>query len=79
MLVNVDTPISTVSISLPKISLTTIFAPDPSVPVESKVSVSDTLYPSPLEKIVTDVIPALLVLVTSNSCFKASLTSSISS
>ena len=58
MLVNVDTPISTVSISLPKISLTTIFAPDPSVPVESKVSVSDTLYPSPLEKIVTDVIPA---------------------
>ena len=79
VLTNVDMPISTVSISLPRSSSTTIFAPVPFVPLESKVRVSPTLYPSPLEKIVTEVIPALLVLVTSNSCFRASLTSSISS
>ena len=79
VLMNVDIPISTVSTSLPRSWLTTILAPEPFVPLASRFNVSFTLYPSPLEKIVTDVIPALLVLVTSNSCFKASLTSSISS
>ena len=62
-------PISTVSTSFPRSSLITIFAPEPFVPLASKDKVSPTLYPSPLEKIVTDEIPALLVLVTSNSCF----------
>ena len=77
--VKVVTPICTVEIGLPKTDPTTIFAPVPSVPVPSRSNTSSTLYPSPLEKIVTEEIPELLILVTSNSCFKASLTSSIKS
>ena len=77
--VNVVIPISTVFISFPNNSLTTMLAPVPFVPLLSNVRVSSILYPSPLENTVTDVIPALFVLVTSNSCFNASFTSSISS
>ena len=50
----VETPICTVSTSLPKTDPTTIFAPVPLVPKLSSSNKSSTLYPSPLEKIVTD-------------------------
>ena len=43
VLINVDIPISTVLTSFPSISLTTIFAPPPSVPLLSKVRVSSIL------------------------------------
>ena len=62
----VVTPISTLSTGLPRTDPITIFAPVPLVPLLSRSNRSSTLYPSPLEKIVTEEIPALFVLVTSN-------------
>ena len=52
--VNVLIPISTELTCLPKSSLTTMLAPEPLVPLLSNSSGSSILYPSPLEKIVTD-------------------------
>ena len=62
VLVKVVTPICTEEIGLPKTDPTTIFAPVPLVPKLSNSKISSTLYPSPLEKIVTEEIPELLVL-----------------